>query len=71
MQTTTRPDAADEVVDWRHKQLLDAGFSPSLAAQIADDSRVDLHALIALVENDCPPELAGRILAPLETESAA
>ena len=71
MQTTTRPDAADEVVDWRRKQLLAAGFSPSLAAQLADDSRVDLHALIALVENHCPPELAVRILAPLETEGAA
>ena len=31
----------------------------------------DLHALIELVERGCPPELAVRILAPLDEEIAA
>ena len=29
---------------------------------------MDLHALIELVEHGCPPELAARILAPLDEE---
>jgi hypothetical protein len=33
--------------------------------------RYDLHALIDLVERGCPPELAVRILTPLEEETAA
>jgi hypothetical protein len=32
---------------------------------------MDLHALIELIERGCPPELAARILAPLETERPA
>ena len=35
------------------------------------DARYDLHALIELVERGCPPELAVRILAPLDDEAAA
>jgi hypothetical protein len=72
MQTTTTPDATvDEVVDWRRQQLVGVGFSFALAAEIAGDPRFDLHALIELVENRCPPDLAVRILAPLERQSAA
>jgi hypothetical protein len=51
---------------WRQAQLLAAGFPRTLAAQVAADGRYDLHALIELVERGCPPELATRILAPLE-----
>jgi hypothetical protein len=72
MQTTTTPDATvNEVVDWRRQQLVGVGFSFALAAEIAGDPRFDLHALIELVENRCPPDLAVRILAPLERQSAA
>jgi hypothetical protein len=53
-------------VAWRRAQLVDAGFSLPLAHVLADDGRYDLHALIELVERGCPPELASRILAPLE-----
>ena len=35
------------------------------------DTRYDLHALIELVERGCPPELAVRILAPLDEGDAA
>jgi len=61
----------DEVIAWRRTQLLCAGFPERLAAGIAHDGRYDLHRLIELVEHGCPPELALRILAPLEGDEAA
>jgi hypothetical protein len=72
MQTETTPDATvDEVLRWRREQLAECGFSRSLAAEVADDPRYDLHALIELVERGCRPDLAARILAPLDKEDAA
>ena len=66
MQTKTTADAAvDEVLDWRRRQLINAGFAPQLAGAIAGDPRYDLHALIELVERGCRPDVAARILAPL------
>jgi hypothetical protein len=62
---------ADEVVRWRRRQLTGAGFGDPLASRLAGDPRWDLHALIELVERGCPPELAARILAPLEEAEAA
>ena len=55
-----------EVVRWREEQLVSSGFPPSTAARLAENPRYDLHALIELVERGCPPDLARRILAPLE-----
>jgi len=72
MQTKTTTDAAvDEVARWRREQLTGSGFSLPLAANIADDPHYDLHALIELVERGCRPDLAVRILAPLDEENAA
>ncbi|MGH3022461.1 MAG: hypothetical protein ACRDNI_02285 [Gaiellaceae bacterium] len=70
MSTSTRPSepAAREVVAWRRRQLTDAGFDRRLAAALARDCRMDLHAVVELVERGCPPDLAARILAPLEEE---
>lgn len=62
---------AHAVLTWRRNQLVRAGFALPLAAQVAGDPRYDLHALIELVERGCLPELAVRIMAPLESESAA
>jgi hypothetical protein len=62
---------AQEVVSWRRDQLVHAGVTMRLAARLARDPRYDLHALIGLVERGCPPELAARILAPLDEEDAA
>jgi hypothetical protein len=59
-----------EVVSWRRDQLVHSGFTLSVAAQLAHDPRYDLHALIELVERGCSPELAVRILAPLEGHAA-
>jgi hypothetical protein len=72
VQTKARGERqAHQVVRWRRKQLAEAGFSLPLAARVATDARYDLHALIELVERGCPPELAARILAPLEREPDA
>jgi hypothetical protein len=72
MRTETTPDVTvAEVRRWRRKQLTGSGFPHTLAAEVADDPRYDLHALIELVERGCPPDLAARILAPLEREDAA
>jgi hypothetical protein len=57
-----------QVVSWRRGRLLDAGFGYDLADALAGEFRVDLHALLELVERGCPPVLAARILAPAEDE---
>ncbi len=57
---------ADAIVAWRRRRLARAGFDSAQAEALASDSRVDLHALLELVDRGCPPELAARILAPLE-----
>jgi hypothetical protein len=67
---TTRETTGPDVVRWRREQLTHAGFPLPLAAKIAKDTRYDLHALIELVEGGCQPEVAARILAPLQGESA-
>ena len=60
----------DEFVAWRRAQLVATGFSSPLAGRVARDHRFDLHALIELAEAGCPPELAVRILAPLDGDPA-
>ena len=67
---TTRDGSADQVVTWRCDQLAQSGLPLSLAARLAQDPRYDLHALIDLLERGSPPELAIRILAPLEGDTA-
>lgn len=72
MSTNTRQEqAAHDVVRWRHRQLLSVGFTPDAASRLAEDPRYDLHALIELVERGCPPDLAVRVLAPLEEGTPA
>lgn len=58
----------DEWARWRRRRLLRAGFPVELALALAADPSVDVHALIELVEHDCPPQLAARILAPIEAD---
>jgi hypothetical protein len=52
---------------WRRRRLAAAGFEPRLAAQLAAEPAIDLHELLVLVDSGCPPPLAARILAPLES----
>ena len=65
-----RPGAAisEDVSAWRRDRLLRAGFDEVLAARLASDCAIDLHALLRLVERGCRPRLAARILAPLDGE---
>jgi hypothetical protein len=51
---------------WRREQLVRSGFPRALAARLASETEYDLHRLIELVERGCPPELAVRIVAPLD-----
>jgi hypothetical protein len=60
------PGPPVDVVAWRACRLREAGFPPALAALLAAQ-RVDLHALLQLVDAGCPPELAARILSPTDT----
>jgi hypothetical protein len=69
--TTTSERTGQEVVGWRREQLVGTGFPLRLADRLAKDTRYDLHALIELTERGCAPELAVRILAPLEVEGTA
>jgi hypothetical protein len=66
----TTNNERDDVIAWRHTQLFRSGFPLELAVSIAEDDRYDLHAVIELVERGCSPELALRILAPLEESEA-
>jgi|KBSMisStaDraftv2_1062788.scaffolds.fasta_scaffold5290471_2 hypothetical protein len=67
-RTELSAGTSSDVIRWRCEQLRVNGFPSGLAAEAAADERFDLHALIELTEQGCPPLLAVRILAPLETE---
>lgn len=64
------PGPPVDVVAWRACRLREAGFSPALAEDLATQ-RVDLHALLQLVDAGCPPELAARILSPVDAPAGA
>jgi hypothetical protein len=71
METQVHEKTGYDVISWRRAQLAQSGFSLWLASDLARDGRYDLHALLELVDRGCAPELAVRILAPLEEEHAA
>ena len=60
-----RRGARHLVSAWRAGRLRDAGFAPALADDLAR-RRIDLHSLLQLVDRGCPPELAARILEPID-----
>jgi len=62
---------AADVMAWRRDQLAERGFLLPVAARLSGVYRYDIHALIELVERGCPPDLAVRILAPLDEKGAA
>ncbi|HLM51521.1 MAG TPA: hypothetical protein VK279_13320 [Solirubrobacteraceae bacterium] len=55
-----------DVVRWRYRRLVAAGCPVDLAAALAESGAIDLHALLDLIDRGCRPDLAARILAPLE-----
>jgi len=66
VQTELEHETTEAVAGWRREQLVRSGFGAKLASQLACDGRYDLHALIELVERGCSPDLAVRVLAPLD-----
>jgi hypothetical protein len=56
------------VVGWRRGRLVAAGFAPEPAARLAGDCRIDLHVVLELIDRGCPPDLAARIVAPLDED---
>ena len=67
MATKVISDSVDAgVVEWRVVLLCGAGFSRSLAEVLGADRRVDLYAILELVDQGCPLHLAARIMTPLE-----
>ena len=65
---TPKSKRTEEAVEWRRRQLEGAGFDRKPAEQLANDGRLDLHAVLELIDRGCPPDLAARIVAPLEDE---
>ena len=61
----------EAVVNWRQAELVQCGFPRQLAARVARDERYDLHQLIELVHEGCSPDLAVRILSPVEDSDDA
>jgi hypothetical protein len=64
----TAVEPGGNLAAWREQRLLRAGVEADLAAELAADCALDLHAMIELIERGCPPALAARILAPLDHE---
>lgn len=65
------PQPPLEVVAWRIARLREAGCDRALAERLARDARYDLHAVLGLVDRGCRPDLAARIVAPLDAEDEA
>ncbi len=59
-----------DIVEWRARRLEEAGF-PAALAEVLAHQRVDLHALLQLVDAGCPPDLAARILSPVDDAGEA
>jgi hypothetical protein len=55
-----------DLLAWRRRRLQRAGFSAALADTLARDTRIDLHAVLELIDRGCAPVLAARIVAPLD-----
>jgi hypothetical protein len=52
------------VDEWRHAQLLLAGYTDPIAAALAELHEVDLHVACDLIARGCPEATAYLILAP-------
>ena len=61
---------AVDVAAWRRARLIRAGFAEQTAAELSLELAIDFHALLELVDRGCPPDLAARIVAPLENHGS-
>jgi hypothetical protein len=71
MRPRPRRHVAHDVLVWRRDVLRQAGFDRELASELAAEGEFDLHGLLNLVDRGCPPQLAARIVAPLERREPA
>jgi hypothetical protein len=63
-------DDTEMTIRWRRDQLVACGVPRRMAAGLAGKPTCDVHQMIDLVERGCPPDLAVRILAPLDEGAA-
>jgi hypothetical protein len=59
------------VLHWRSEVLLQVGCDAVLARDLAADGDIDLHDFLNLIDRGCSPQLAARILAPLDQDLTA
>ena len=65
-------DDVDRHIAWRARYLSEAGVDRATAQRVAYDAAFDLPTLVdlvGLVDRGCPPELAVRIVAPLDSDA--
>jgi hypothetical protein len=65
---STSSTGTTELVGWLEGRLRQAGFDPTRASELAHEGRIDFHALLELIDRGCPPDLAERIVAPLDDD---
>lgn len=53
---------SERVERWRTEELIRVGFDPDIAAVMAIEPGIDLHAATDLIARGCPPDIAARIL---------
>jgi hypothetical protein len=53
---------SERVERWRTAELIRVGFDPDIAAVMAIEPGIDLHAATDLIKRGCPPDIAARIL---------
>lgn len=70
LPTASAGNPRSDVEAWRLRRLVDADFPLPLARELAATPGIDLHALLALRDRGCPPELAARILAPVDSRDS-
>ena len=63
---TLRETPTTPLLEWRRRRLAALGLPQAAATRLAEDNRIDLHALLDMVDSGCSPQLAARILAPLD-----
>jgi hypothetical protein len=62
LPVTMTPPASTRELRWRRLQLIEAGFDELAAHQLAAHTEVDLHVVLTLLDQGCPPWLARRIV---------
>jgi hypothetical protein len=67
-QSKSADQSTADLIAWRRRRLERAGFEMRLAERLSCDRRFDLHAVLELIDRGCPPELAARVLAPLDDQ---